>query len=153
MKRFTFKLQSVLQYREYLEHLEQQKVAKVQLEIRQCEDSIAQLNGTLRDGVAGLEKDMEKGMGAAQFRHHHTFLGRVESDIRDRLSSKKQLLHALAQNLESLKKKTIDKKVLERLRERKAREYQDEFLKSEQQTADETASVKKIRDIQDHASS
>lgn len=151
MKRFAFRLQPLLNYREYLERLAQQGVARTQVDIRHCEQQIEQLKARMVKSQADLDTDMQKGLNARQFRQHYQFMGRVESDIRDELVSKEKLLKTLALRLETLKKKTIDRKVIEKLKQRRSEEYSQAFQKSEQKTLDEISSVKKAREQMAHA--
>lgn len=150
MKRFEFKLQSLLNFREYLERLAQQMTAKAHMDIKACEKQIGELKDTYSTASRKLEEDMIKGLDAARFRQHHTFLDRVEKDIKDQLLNKDQLLKILEEKLKNLKKRSIDKKIIEQLKEKKATEYSEEFLKSEQKLQDEISSVTKARELQNH---
>ncbi len=151
MKRFDFKLQPLLNYREYLERLAQQMTAKAHMDIKNCEQQIEYLRYRYIESSESLERNMLKGIDAGQFRQHHDFLNQVERDIKDQLMNRKQLVKILEKKLDNLKKRSIDKKVIERLKERKILEYKDEFQKSEQQLQDEIASLTKAREVQSHA--
>ena len=64
MKRFNFKLQPVLNFREYLERLSQQKTAKAHLDLNTCENQITQLKKRYVSASDDLEKNLAKGISA-----------------------------------------------------------------------------------------
>lgn len=151
MKRFKFRLQSLLNFREYLEQLAQQMTAKAHMDVKDCENQIRDLKDRYLIASESLEADMVKGLDAIRFRQHHMYLDRVENEIKEQSIHKEELVKILEEKLRDLKKRSIDKKVIEQLKEKKTREYTDEFLKSEQKIQDEMSSVTKARELQNHA--
>jgi len=147
MKRFEFKLQSLLNFRKHLERMAQQDMAKTVMEISACEKQIDSLQTNHGQSVQRLEEIVEKGVGAEQFKQHQAYLGEMMRMIVQEKQQKIQLGKILGKKRFALKKRSIDKKAMERLRERKAKEYNQELLMAEQKELDEISSLKKAREI------
>lgn len=62
-------------------------------------------------------------------------------------NKKTELEKILDEKREILKQKTIEKKSLERLREKQEREYTHEMLREEQKELDEIVSLKTAREV------
>ena len=62
------------------------------------------------------------------------------------------LFRSLGEQIAELKSKRVDKKVIEQLKEKKVNEYMEELRKFEQDTLDETVSLRKAREINDDSS-
>jgi flagellar FliJ protein len=147
MKRFEFKLQSLLTYRKHLERMAQHDMAKTLMEITNCEQQIGSLETTHGQSVLRLEKIVEKGLGAQEFKQHQAYLGAVGQMIAVEKKRKAQLGKILDKKRLVLQKRSIDKKAMERLREKQSKEYGRELLAAEQKELDEISSLKKAREI------
>ena len=147
MKRFEFKLQSLLNYRKHLERVAQQDMAKTVMAVAACEKQIGSLQTTHGQSSHRLEQTVEKGVGAHEFRQHQDYLGEVVRMIAQEKQHKVQLGKVLEKKRLALKKRSIDKKAMERLRESRAKEYNQELLAAEQKELDEISSLKKAREI------
>ena len=147
MKRFKFKLQSLLNFRKHLERVAQQDMAKTVLALTVCEKQIDTLQITHVQSTQRLEQIVEKGVGADQFRQHYAYLGAVQEMIAQEKQRMVQLGKVLEKKRLALKKRSIDKKAMERLREKQAKEYNQELLTAEQKELDEISSLKKAREI------
>ena len=147
MKRFDFKLEPLLNFRKYLELLSQQMTAKAHLDLNNCENQIALLKEKYLSASDDLEKHMVKGINAKDFKQHHHFLGNIENDIENQLRSKIELKKVLEKKIAELKKRSVDKKVIEVLKDKRQKEYNDEIIKQDQKILDEISSQKKSRDI------
>ncbi len=145
MKRFAFKLQPLLNYREYLERVAKQNTAKAQMDIVLCEKQIKDLKNTRDQHLERIEIELEQGTSAAQFRQSRDYLDAVETYMEQEKFKKIKLSGILKEKLLVLKKKTIDKKVMEIYRERLKTEYNQIILASEQKELDEISSLKTAR--------
>ncbi len=90
---------------------------------------------------------MAKGVAAQEFKQHHVYIGAITQTISEEKKRKIQLEKILEKKRLALKKRSIDKKVIERLREKQAKEYNQELLVTEQKELDEISSLKKAREI------
>ena len=147
MKRFEFKLQALLNFRKHLERMAQQDMAKTVMEVTDCEKQIGSLQITHGQSIQRVELLVEKGIGAREFKQHHAYLGAVTSMIAEEKQRKIQLEKVLEKKRLALKKRSVDKKAMERLRESQAKEYNHQLLVAEQKELDEISSLKKAREI------
>ena len=152
MKRFDFKLQPLLNYREYLERVAKQNTARAQMDVAQCERQITDLKNTLDQQTEMVENELEQGISAFEFRQYREYLDAVETHIEQEKSRKIQLSGILKEKLMVLKKKTIDKKAMEFYRERLKTEYTQKVLAADQKEMDEISSLKTARKRSNEAS-
>ena len=71
----------------------------------------------------------------------------MQSEIKSQLKSKVELKKVLEKKIKELKKRSVDKKIIEVLKDKRQKEYNDEITKLDQKTIDEISSQKKSRDI------
>ncbi|MCD4722757.1 MAG: flagellar export protein FliJ [Desulfobacula sp.] len=147
MKRFEFKLQPLLSYRQYLERLAQQNTAKANMNVQNCEKQITYLKQTYDQNADTIENIVVKGVKASEFRRYHDYLDSVESRIEDEKLRKIDLKKVLKEKLLELKKKSVDKKAMEIYREKLKTEYTQEIIKIEQKELDEISSLKTARTL------
>jgi flagellar FliJ protein len=151
MKRFEFKLQALLNFRKHLERVAQQDMAKTVLEISDCEHQIGSLQITHGQSSQKLELIVQKGVAAQEFKQHNDYIGAVAQMIATEKRRKSQLGKIREKKRLALKKRSVDKKAIERLREKQAKEYNQELLAIEQKELDEISSLKKAREISNDA--
>ena len=147
MKRFVFKLQSLLNYKKHLEQMAKQEVAAAAAEVNACERQIENLKENRAASVLKLDDLVEKGVEAREFNLYHGFLTAMDRMIIDEQNRKHELEKILDEKRSVLKKRTIDKKAMERLRERRAEEYTRDMIREEQKELDEIAALKTAREI------
>jgi flagellar FliJ protein len=78
-------------------------------------------------------------------------MGAVTQMILEEKKRKTQLEKILKKKRLVLKKRSVDKKAIERLREKQAKEYNQELLAIEQKELDQISSLKKAREISNDA--
>ncbi|MBU0969778.1 MAG: flagellar export protein FliJ [Proteobacteria bacterium] len=147
MKRFEFKLKALLNFRKHLERMAQQDMAKTVMEIAACEQQIDSLETIHGHSAQRLELIVEKGVGAKEFKQHQAYIEAVIRMVGEEKEQKFQLGKVLEKKRLVLKKRSIDKKAMERLREKQAKAYNQELLGAEQKELDEISSLKKAREI------
>ncbi|MFO7753277.1 MAG: flagellar export protein FliJ [Desulfobacteraceae bacterium] len=152
MKRFDFKLESLLGYRGYLEKRARQKTAEALRNVKASGEMIEQLKKKYSECRLDLEDAASEGVSAGKFRHYQNYLDSVESGIEEETSRKAHLDKVLGDKMSEMKSRRVDKKVIEQLKEKKVAEYMDELRKFEQDTLDEVASLRKAREINDDSS-
>lgn len=147
MKKFQFRLQSLLKYKRHLEQVAKQEMAKAVADILTCEQRITGLQKDRISATEQLDSQVEKGMGAGRFNRYREFITALDQSIILERNKKNELEKILDDKREALKQRTIDKKSLERLREKQAREYTHEMIREEQKSLDEIASLKTAREV------
>ena len=152
MKRFNFKLQPLLNYREYLERVAKQNTAKAQMDVALCEKQLIELKNTRDHQTKIVENELEQGISAFEFRQYHDYIDAVEIHMEQEKSRKRKLSGILKEKLLELKKKTVDKKAMEFYRERLKTDYIQNILTAEQKEMDEISSLKTARKLSNEAS-
>lgn len=147
MKKFEFKMGPLLSYREYMERVAQQKTAKAHMDVKDSAGEISRLTDVKKGHAVEMEQVVEKGVSAALFRQHCRYRDAVEISIRQERMRKVELEKVLRKRLAELKKKSVDKKVMEVYRERLKEQYTQELIKNEQKELDEISSLKTARAI------
>ncbi len=147
MKRFDFRLESLLNYRKYLERIAQQHTAKAQMDVNACENEILNLKKIWAQNSDEIENIVQKGVSSKEFKRYHDYLDSVEAGIIQEESRKIQLKKVLKEKLLELKKKSVDKKAMELYREKLKIVYAQELNKNEQKELDEISSLKTAREL------
>ena len=68
MKKFSFRLQSLLNYRSHLEYFAKQETAKAYMDVRESEERIAQLKEEFSRIAKILDNSAVKGVSAREFK-------------------------------------------------------------------------------------
>ncbi len=146
MKRFQFKLQPVLKYRQYQEQLASRNTARAQLDVTQSAMRIDQFKQEQVRSAEELDRVSTAGITSQLFKQYRDYQDFMEYEIQGETVNKKKLEQILVEQRRILKKKSIEKKVMERLRQKKEDAYMNEFRKAEQGIMDEMVSLKKARE-------
>lgn len=147
MKKFKFRLQSLLKYKCHLEQVAKQEMAIAVADILACEQKITGLQENRISAIDQLDSLVEKGMGAGQFNRYRQFITATDQMISLERNRKTELEKILDEKRSALKQRTIDKKSLERLREKQDLEYTHEMIREEQKSLDEMTSLKTAREV------
>ncbi|MCK5099735.1 MAG: flagellar export protein FliJ [Desulfobacteraceae bacterium] len=147
MKRFDFRLTSLLDFREYLERLARKETAVAYKDVKNSQKAIEELKERHIKTATMLDKIILKGIKAEELHLYNGYLDMMDYSIVEEKQRKKGLKKILDKKIAELTKKSVDKKVIERLKEKKMTEYMEEFRKFEQETIDEVVSLKKAREL------
>ena len=147
MKRFEFRLASLLAFREHLERLARKETAVAHKDVSNSQNAIEELKERHIRTAAVLDKIMLKGIKADDLQLYNGYLDLMDYSIIEEKQRKKKLKKILDKKIAELTKKSVDRKVIERLKEKKMAEYMEEFRKFEQETIDEVVFLKKAREL------
>ncbi len=147
MKRFRFRLASLLRYRQYLERKAQLEVARVRSDIVACDRRIGQLKNDFEAAGRRLETEAETGVDAVRYLLFTNYLSGIDSFIEAENERRKRFLKELAKKQKILAERSMEKKILENLEERKKEAYYHEMLTAERKEADDTIILRKARDM------
>lgn len=145
MKRFEFRLQPLLEYRQYLEKLAQQNTARAQMDVKKSRYRIAELEQIRDNSREKVENIVINGISASEFQQYQQYLAALDSGIMAEKSRKAQLSETLKKKLVELKQKSIDKKVMEFYKKRVKENYDHDMRITEQKEIDEIVSIKTAR--------
>lgn len=152
MKKFNFRLQPVLKYREYLENVARQEYVEAYMGVKAVEEQIAQMEQHYLDHAEMVEQKTLEGISSLLFKKYNEYLDSIEKDIVLKRKEHEQLQRVLAVKQQALTKKSVERKVIERLKEKKRGEYVEEFQAEEQKRSDDISSLKKAREVSENAS-
>jgi flagellar FliJ protein len=145
MKRFRFRLEPLLRYREHLEQRARQEVAETQKKILLGEERIAGYERLYADTARELDDAATAGIDSKQYRHYTRYLEGIEASLdRERLQ-REEMLVRLSEKQEQLAQRAVDKKVLEELKNRRRDDYYRESMQTLQKEADDMIIVREHR--------
>lgn len=147
MKKFSFRLESLMKYRQYRELQAQQDVARAYRDVQVCEMRIHTLEQEHSRTAQTLDRVAVRGVTANEFKKYSDYLDGLSDDLAQLLQQKTALKTQLREKQTLLTQRSVDRQVLERLKIKKKNEYIQGFLRSEQNASDEIASLKKAREI------
>ncbi len=147
MKKFRFKLDPLIKVREHKEKMAQLAVAAAGRETAESQEKVVRMRNRVVEGGAAFEAAVEGGISAERFLLHAEYLGGIDQDIRDEEGRLQELMAAEKEKREALAARSVEKQILENLRERKKDLYYKEMLDEEQKGADDMTVLRKARDI------
>jgi len=143
MKPFSFRLDSILNYRNYLEKRARRNLANAINEYIGWEREIERLSKK-RIEIAGKCSDEGlRGMDVPKYHMYRSFLQRVSDDLERANMSLKKAEEKIEEKKAALKDKSIKKKTLETLKDLQRKRYMRRLETEEQKTIDELVIMKK----------
>ena len=147
MKRFRYRLEPLLKYRDHMERMAQLETAKASSAVSECGHTIDMLNVDYHRHASELEKKMSSGVDAEHYLVYRSYLNGMEAAIDGQKKRYEQLQCALLKQQAVLKERSIAKKVLSNLKDRKKKRYYENMLKADQKETDDVIIVREARDI------
>lgn len=147
MKKFSFRLQPILRLREHYERMAEIDVAKAVFDLTNCEKRIKAAKNDL--DIANKELAIEVASGISVERYHRftAYMDGIDAFIESESTLREKLKKILEQKKETLKEKSIERKVMANLKTRRKDAYYNELEKSMQKEIDDTIIVRKAREI------
>ncbi len=143
MKKFQFNLESLLKYREYLEHKLKLEVASAVTDVEACKLSIERTKQEQKKTVQHLSTISETGIDGNTLLRYTEYVSTLEIEIDIRNTELIALRKTLFEKKKQLKKKSIDKKALENLKDLKKEEYHHELNAIIQKESDDMVSIRR----------
>ena len=116
-------------------------------DVNACEQQIKRLEEENEDAARNFDVLVEQGVKAQALKMYHGYMTALAHSIAETQQRKRSLEKRLDEKRQVLKQRTIDKKAIERLRERRSEEFLKEMLREEQKVLDEVAALKTAREI------
>lgn len=137
MKRFRFRLAALLRYREFQEQQARQAVLEASRVLRECEADLARQQGCLDQARAACEGEARGGITAERFLLFTRFVAGLETR-RDAAQARRQkLLKELAACRKRLADAVVQRQAVEKLKERRRSEYDQDMAKELQKQTEE----------------
>ena len=153
MKKFSFRLQSVLDFRKHLEKMAQMEVAKARKDLMDSERRLKELNDDYDVTAMGFDVEMSKGISSERFHFFTDYLSSLDSRIEREEQMKTTFSGILREKQSVLREKSIDRKTIEKLKEKHKNEYYDKMLKDMQKEVDDMVIIRQKREFADGKSS
>lgn len=145
MKKFTFRLEPLLRYKEHLEKLAQRDVSEAHAHVIACEKQIAGFVDKLKITALELDERMSEGLSAENYHFYSDYLSGMAITLEQEERRLKALTTELARKQTILSRKSVEKKVLENLKERRKAEYYDQMDKLDRKITEDMTIIRKIR--------
>lgn len=143
MKKFKFKLEKLENSKQ---HFKQQKAFKLAEKIRLLESEKLKLKKLLvLETKLLVEMKSKKVFHAAEMLSYRGYLDQVGRSVKVQEKRLANAVNEVDRARAELKKVSREKKILEKLHEKKHREYVDEFNREDQKFIDELATQRKAR--------
>jgi flagellar FliJ protein len=136
MKKFAFRLQPVLEHRERIEDEKQQTLAVKQRALDESERELARLNDDFRAHANGL-RERHKALTADELRLHYAHLQFIDRSIVAQIHVVAERRVALDRARIDLLAASKDRKVVEKLKDRRREAHSVEELRVEQNELDD----------------
>ena len=147
MKRFQFRLEPLLRYREHLLGQAQQEVARIRADVLACDERIALLEKDSAVTNQELDKEVSGGIDVKRYQHYTKYLEGIESNLGAENLSRKQLVKLFEEKQKHLHQRSIDKKVLENLKNRRRDDYYKDLIQRLHKDTDDTVIVRQSRSM------
>lgn len=147
MKRFQFRLEAFLRYREYQEQSAQMEVARARSDLMACEEKIARSREDCAKKMRELETRTSAGIESDRFLLFSEYLAGVESFLESEDGRRGELVKILEAKQKDLAEKSVKRKSLENLREQRKEEYYKEIANALGKETDDGVVLRKARDV------
>ena len=137
MKPFKFRLESVLKYRRFMEKKEMMRLMRHK---KVCEDikmSISHLDAQRSEMALKCSRAGAQGASVFEYLSYKSYLNSLQEDIETAQHELVEKERRIKEQEAVLKKETVRKKVLERLRELRFEDHREMIAKLEQKQLDE----------------
>lgn len=146
MKQFEFKLQKVMETTKIREELKKRELAKALVVLAQNESLLEAMFDRLEEQIEEYNtRKLKPSMTASDLINFSHYTEKLLTDIQHQKKTIEDLAEKVRQHREKLIEVTKDKKILERLKERRYEEYRKKLRSMEQKFMDELS----IRAYQD----
>lgn len=147
MRRFRFRLERLLGLRRLRTQLQQQQVAALRLRLLEAEERLHEAQDAYRQTSDSLCQREVAGTTATLLQHGRLHLGRLAEAVAMQEGQVKAARTALLQAQADLAAARQAERALERLRERRWQQHQQEGIKHEQAQLDEISMARVGREV------
>ncbi|MBF0102908.1 MAG: flagellar export protein FliJ [Desulfobacterales bacterium] len=147
MKKFQFRLQSLLRYREFLEREAKQQLLQAQSEVIACDERIKKYSEAYESWALKLENRTGEGINFYQYQLYTNYLESMDTMIKQETQLRAKLQEKVHKAQQLVLQKQKDKKILENFKERKKELYYQEVMALEQKETDETIILRKVKEF------
>jgi flagellar FliJ protein len=145
MKKFEFRLESLLRYREHKEARALQAWSQAQHRLQACQEKIVEYQKVQKRKETELDELSAAGMDMERYRIYMDYLAGMEIAIEKEKQHLQQLQKIFAEKQAELAHKAVDKKMMENFKSRQKERYIREMQVLEYKNADDMTLLRKAR--------
>ena len=149
MRKYRFRLEPVLRYREILEDLAHKRLADAQRDHRQAVDALAALCGRKDALLVEMAESQQGKVSPTLVKQNMNYLAFLRSSIEKQALEVARLAAIVEEKRLALIETTKDKKAIERMRQHDFERYMLEVRAVEQKFIDEVATVRHTRALRE----
>ena len=142
MQKFGFRLESVRNLKVQLEDNAKNNLALASRELKKQKEFLTGLRTTREDSISELNSKVDEGVSISQIRAYNNYLTLLKQKITEQRENVNTAQKQVDVRRESLVKAVQERKILDKLREKKYGEFLKEQGKAEQLLIDELNSFK-----------
>ena len=139
MKEFEFRLESVLDLRKQEEKNIQKELMKLRKNYNELEEQLNKQQLEKEDWQQKLAQEQAEGISPTTLIEYHNYINYLNDQINETKLEMEYWREKIEECQDRLLAKVKEKKKLVKLKDRKAEEYWEEFLKEERKQNDEVA--------------
>jgi flagellar FliJ protein len=143
MKRFKFRLDPVIRYREYRERIAQIALARETQALVESENRISEMEQVRRYTASELDSEQKQGIEVDRHRVFTAYLQGLCDEIKSESEHLVEIGKRMREKQEAVKVETIKKKTLEWIKQTKYSKYLEWINRAEQKAADDLIGLKK----------
>jgi len=137
MKKFSFRLKRVLEYRKNTEKLAQKELYYVRKEYLEAEKAIERMRGEKKLTAADCRQKVLHGMAVSRYKIYEKYLTKMEGELQNAGTALQLVGEKVEKKTEKLKQALIKKKTLEMMENKQYKNYLEQYEKESQKTLDE----------------
>ncbi len=143
MKRFSFRLENILKYRNYMEQRAQMALLDVRNEFMRIENRVKRLATERTEVRLKCRDEVTKGLDVPMYKIHQAFLQKLDHDIVIAHEAIQEAGDKVKAQEKILKGESIKKRSLETLKDLRRTNYIKELEQEEQRFMDEMVIIKR----------
>lgn len=140
MKKFTFSLEKVLDYKQQTLDAKKSELAALQARLREAENQIEQLNGEFAASNRKMVEEMKNGLSVLEIGNYKFYFHAIDLKIKQCLEYKFRLESQIAEKKAAVIEINSEISGLEKLKDKQLQEYRKTVQKYEEQSIEEFVS-------------
>lgn len=144
MKKFEFRLQTILSYKEQVLENERLKLAVLNDRLRKARNKLSEMEKKLAECKNRLEENMTGNVSPAKCRLYAGYAEHLKELIERQKTEVQNITAQVNSQIEVIKNLKLDSKSLETLKDAQYEEYQKEALKKSELLVDEFVSASRV---------
>jgi flagellar protein FliJ len=136
---YTFKLQVVLDHRQYIEDRLQKELADIRRQRDDARQRLEALQRKAADTAAALKREQANGLSSDRVVAYHAYIKRLDGDIARQAKAVGEIEARVRMKHNDLLKAVKNRQILEKLKEKEFRRYRQVIQRKEMQFIDEIA--------------